>query len=74
MKRLPKAQDKMIFAWVLGGIDAIRRHSTRTVDALIKQGYIDKVGPTDKARSYVEARHNDLVAESYPDYPESFSG
>ena len=61
MKQLPKAQDEMIFAWVLGGAGAIGRHSTRTVDALLGAGYLDRVGPTDKAKAYVEARHNALV-------------
>ena len=61
MRRLPKAQDEMIFAWVLGGAEAIGHHSTRTVDALLRCGYLDREGPTDKARAYVEARHVELV-------------
>ena len=60
-KALPAAQDELLSAWVLGGIDAIGRHSTRTVDSLIRAGYVDRVGPTDKARTYVEARHNAFV-------------
>ncbi len=53
-ERLPKSQHDLIRLWVLGGIDAIGRHSTRTVSALIKAGYADKSGPTGKARNYVD--------------------
>lgn len=51
----------MIAAWVLGGPEAIGRHSTRTVDSLMKKGYIDSDGPTQKALDYVEARHREVV-------------
>ncbi len=51
---LPDAQHNMIRLWVLGGVDAIGKHSTRTVDSLIKSGYLDKNGPTSKAREYVD--------------------
>ena len=60
-RRLPKAQDEMIASWVLGGPEAIGRHSTRTVDSLMKKGYIDSDGPTKKALDYVEARHREVV-------------
>ena len=51
--RLPDAQHTMIRLWVLGGVDAIGHHATTTVDALIRQRYLDKHGPTDIARAYV---------------------
>lgn len=61
--RLPKAQDDMIRRWVLGGPDAVGKHSTRTVIALERAGYLDRNGPTRKARDYVEAQHRALVEE-----------
>jgi len=54
MTRLSPAQHKMIRLWVLGGGDAIGRHSTRTVEALIRGGYADCTGPTNKGRRYVD--------------------
>ena len=55
MKRLPESQHNMIRLWILGGVDAIGKHSTRTVDALIRIGFLDhRDGPTDRARAYVD--------------------
>ena len=51
---LPKAQHTMIRLWVLGGADAVKHHSTRTVDSLISDGYLDRDGPTKRAIEYVE--------------------
>lgn len=51
---LPDAQHAMIRLWVLGGVDAVGKHSTRTVQALLDAGYLDEKGPTAKARAYVD--------------------
>jgi hypothetical protein len=64
MKRLPKAQHEILRSWVLGGYDsvAVGRCSSRSVDTLIRNGYLILkaypdvfLSPTDKAREYVDA-------------------
>lgn len=54
IKPLPAAQHALLRLWVLGGIDAIGVHSTATVRALIKAGWVDRDGPTREARAYID--------------------
>ena len=53
---MTQPQYRLLRAWVLGGIDAIGKHSTRTVDALIASGHVDANGPTQKGKRYVDER------------------
>lgn len=53
MVRLPAAQHNLIRLWVLGGINAIGKHSTKSVSPLIRAGYLDRNGPTPKAMAYI---------------------
>ena len=50
-------QHRIIRLWVLGGADAVGRHSTQAVCCLIRDGYLDHNGPTEKAREYVEEHY-----------------
>lgn len=51
---LTKSQHDIIRLWVLGGVDAIGTHSTQSVNILIHKGYLDRFGPTEKAKTYVD--------------------
>lgn len=52
--KLPQAQHELLRLWVLGGAEAIGKHSTRTVEALIARNLIDGDGPTGYAKRYID--------------------
>jgi hypothetical protein len=63
VKRLSQPQHIVIRAWVLGGFDAVPARSVNTVKALWKHEYLDKSGPTEKARVYVDQCEREDLAE-----------
>ena len=58
IKRLSPAQHRAMILYHLGGIEALRYNSgksvaCRTVGALMDNGYLDKAGPTAKGLEYM---------------------